>query len=294
MLNGVMPELLFGLSVAPLAERYDEIVRLLRLGDELGLDLVGIQDHPYQRRFLDTWTLISALAAQTERVRFFPDVANLPLRPPAMLAKAAASLDRISGGRVELGLGAGGFWDVIEAMGGPRRTPAEAVEALDEAIDVIRLMWDPSGEPVRFDGRHYRLAGVKPGPPPAHPIGIWVGAYKPRMLELVGRKADGWVPSAGRVPPGFFPSAVARIEDAAAAAGRDPRSIRRVVNVGSVFASGDSGPVSVERWTEELLRLVDVGMDGFVFWPGDAPNPDELVRTFAEEVVPGVRAGAAP
>src|ERR1043165_3483093 len=79
-----------------------------------GLDLVGIQDHPYQRRFLDTFSLLAFLAARTSRVRLFPDVANLPLRHPALLAKAAASIDVLSDGRFELGLGAGAFWDAIE------------------------------------------------------------------------------------------------------------------------------------------------------------------------------------
>ena len=94
--------------------------------ERLGLDYIGVQDHPYQRRYVDTWTLLAMIAATTARVRVFPDVANLPLRPPAVLAKAAASLDRLSGGRFELGLGAGGFWDAIAAYGGPRRSLAEA------------------------------------------------------------------------------------------------------------------------------------------------------------------------
>ena len=100
-------QLEFGASVEPLAAPPDWTARIAQAADRAGLDLVGIQDHPYQRRFLDTWTLISTLVPITEQVRFFPDVANLPLRPPAMLAKAAASLDVLSGGRIEMGLGAG-------------------------------------------------------------------------------------------------------------------------------------------------------------------------------------------
>jgi len=115
----------FGVSVEPLADPPDWASRVARAADTAGLDLVGIQDHPYQRRFLDTWTLISTLVPVTEDIRFFPDVANLPLRPPAMLAKAAASLDVLSGGRVELGLGAGAFWDAVVGMGGHRRSPGE-------------------------------------------------------------------------------------------------------------------------------------------------------------------------
>jgi len=100
-----------------------------------------------------TWTLLSMVAATTSRVGLFPDVANLPLRPPAVLAKAAASLDVLSGGRFELGLGAGGFWDAIEAFGGPRRSPSESYAALAEVIEVIRKVW--SGERnLRFEGEH--------------------------------------------------------------------------------------------------------------------------------------------
>src|SRR5437588_4915770 len=93
--------------------------------DRSGLDIVGIQDHPYQRRFFDTWTLLSYAAGRTKRVRLVPDVLNLPLRLPALIAKSAASLDILSSGRVDLGLGAGAFWDAIEALGGPRRSPRE-------------------------------------------------------------------------------------------------------------------------------------------------------------------------
>lgn len=139
---------------------------------------------------------------------------NLPLRPPAVLARAAASLDILSGGRVELGLGAGGFFDAIESMGGPRRTPKEATDALAEAIAVIRALWTP-GRAVNLAGEHYRLRGAQPGPPPPHPIGIWVGAYKPRMLRLTGRLADGWFPSSPYAPPAAL-AEMTRILDGAA------------------------------------------------------------------------------
>jgi alkanesulfonate monooxygenase SsuD/methylene tetrahydromethanopterin reductase-like flavin-dependent oxidoreductase (luciferase family) len=100
----------------------------------------------------------------------------------------------LSGGRFELALGAGGFWDAIEAYGGPRREPRDALAALEEAIQVIRLIW--SGERnLRFNGAHYRLAGAHSGPVPVHPIGIWLGVYGPRASRLLGRLADGWVPS---------------------------------------------------------------------------------------------------
>jgi alkanesulfonate monooxygenase SsuD/methylene tetrahydromethanopterin reductase-like flavin-dependent oxidoreductase (luciferase family) len=194
----------FGASVEPLADPPDWAARIVGAADRAGLDLVGIQDHPYQRRFFDTWPLISTLVPTTERVRFFPDVANLPLRPPAMLAKAGASLDVLSGGRVKMGLGAGAFWDAVVAMGGPRRSPGEAVRATEEAIQVMRLVWSDERS-LRFDGEFYSLRGMRPGPRPTHEIGIWVGAYGPQMLRLIGRLADGWVPSLGYSPPEKLP-----------------------------------------------------------------------------------------
>src|SRR5271155_388242 len=119
----------FGIAVVPAAEQLDRVRALVRAADEAQLDLVGIQDHPYQSRFLDTWSLVGMLLAETKRVSLFTDVANLPLRPAAVMAKAAASLDLMSGGRFELGLGAGGFPEQIASMGGPRRTPGESVQA---------------------------------------------------------------------------------------------------------------------------------------------------------------------
>src|SRR5258707_15543537 len=114
----------FGYFLVPNSD--DPLLATAKAVDRLGLDLIGVQDHPYQRRYVDTWTLLSMVAASTERVRVFPDVASLPLRPPAVLAKAAASLDVLSGGRSELGLGAGAFWDAIEAYGGGGGTPKGA------------------------------------------------------------------------------------------------------------------------------------------------------------------------
>jgi alkanesulfonate monooxygenase SsuD/methylene tetrahydromethanopterin reductase-like flavin-dependent oxidoreductase (luciferase family) len=279
----------FGYFPVPNAAEAGDVVHRAVLAEELGFDLIAIQDHPYQRRFLDTWTLLAWIAARTERIGVFPDVANLPLRHPAVLAKSAASLDVLSGGRVELGLGAGGFWDAIEAMGGPRRSPGEALAALEEAIAVIRAMW--SGQRgLKVEGRHYRLSGAHSGPAPVHPIGIWIGGYGPRMLELIGRVADGWVPSLPYVGEARLPSMRARLEDAAAAAGRDPAAIRRVLNVGGRIADerGEQGLVGPpSMWVETLRRLaLEHGFDTFVLWAeGDE---DEQMRRFAGEVAPAV------
>jgi alkanesulfonate monooxygenase SsuD/methylene tetrahydromethanopterin reductase-like flavin-dependent oxidoreductase (luciferase family) len=182
----------FGTFITPRNDAPEAVVALAQRSEALGYDLVTFQDHPYQPAFHDTWTLLSYVAARTQRIHVSPNVLNLPLRQPAVLARAAASLDRLSGGRVELGLGAGAFWDGIAAMGGPRRTPGESIEALEEAITIIRALWDTSQRGGVFvRGKHYQVAGAKRGPAPAHPIGIWIGAYKPRILKLTGRVADG-------------------------------------------------------------------------------------------------------
>jgi alkanesulfonate monooxygenase SsuD/methylene tetrahydromethanopterin reductase-like flavin-dependent oxidoreductase (luciferase family) len=269
----------FGVFLTPGASEPEHPLALAALVDELGFDLIGIQDHPYQRRFFDAWTLITAIAMRTKSIRVFPDVLNVPLRPPAIVAKAAASLDLLSGGRLELGLGAGGSFEWIKAIGGPMRPRGESVEALEDAIQVIRLMWSGDGHAVHFDGKYYQLAGVHTGPAPAHPIGIWLGAYKPRMLSLVGRAADGWVPSLGYLQPADLLEGNQRIDEAAARASRDPRSIRRILNAGA--------DVPVEQFASLTLEQ---GMDTFVI--GGIEDPEAL-RWFASDVVPAVREAVA-
>jgi len=289
-----------GIAIVPSTEALAVNRGLVRTADEAGLELVGIQDHPYQRHLLDPWSLIPALAGETQRITFFTDVANLPLRAPAVMAKAAATLDLLSGGRFELGLGAGAFPDPIVGFGGPRRTPGEAVEALEEAIDVIRALWSDARS-VSYHGRHYTLEDARPGPRPAHEIGIWLGAYKPRMLRLVGRKADGWAPSLGVLSRDELRAAHEVIDGAAAKAGRDPASIRRILNLQGVIGDAPAPPRSAlpvgylageplagppDWWVETLSGFVDDGFDAIVFWPVD-PSPEQ-VETFAHAVIPRV------
>jgi alkanesulfonate monooxygenase SsuD/methylene tetrahydromethanopterin reductase-like flavin-dependent oxidoreductase (luciferase family) len=284
----------FGLSLVPTSVDTELLRTLAARADELGLDLIGIQDHPYQWRFLDTFSLLADLLARTERIRFFPDVANLPLRGPAMLAKQAASLDALSGGRFELGLGAGAFWEAIGAMGGPVRSGREALEALEEGIEIIRAFW--SGErTIAFEGRHYSVRGLHPGPPPAHPIGIWLGVGRPRALALTGRVADGWVPSLSWATPDLVPDLARHVDQAAREAGREPSEIRRVYNVSGMIADGPvrgllDGPP--DHWVETLTSFADeLGFDTFIFWPGDEPVAQ--LERFAEDVVPALRGDRA-
>jgi alkanesulfonate monooxygenase SsuD/methylene tetrahydromethanopterin reductase-like flavin-dependent oxidoreductase (luciferase family) len=178
-------------------------------------------------------------------------------------------------------------------MGGPRRAPGEAVGALEEAVELLRLLWSDQRS-VRFEGRHYRVVGVKPGPAPAHRIGIWVGAFGPRMLSLIGRLADGWVPSSPYVPPERLAAAQARIDDAAAAACRDPAAIRRLYNISGRIGPGGGGFLDgpAAQWVEQLLPLVtEAGMDTFVLWPSESPA--RQLQLFADEVAPALREAVA-
>jgi alkanesulfonate monooxygenase SsuD/methylene tetrahydromethanopterin reductase-like flavin-dependent oxidoreductase (luciferase family)/FAD/FMN-containing dehydrogenase len=286
-------DLQFGTFITPQAERPEDVVALAQLTEAAGLELATFQDHPYQPAFLDTWTLMSWVAAQTETLRVAPNVLNLPLRPPAVVGRAAASLDLLSGGRFELGLGAGAFWDGIAAMGGDKLTPGQAVDALSEAIDVIRGIWDTTERGgVRVRGEHHVVVGAKRGPAPAHDIGIWLGAYKPRMLRLTGRKADGWLPSLSYMQPDDFAPANRTIDDAATAAGRDPREIRRLLNIGGAFLPARAGFLqgTPEQWVEDLLGLVlEHGFSTFIL-QGDDPA---TIQTFGREVAPALRDAAA-
>ncbi|OCG73975.1 LLM class flavin-dependent oxidoreductase [Microbacterium sediminis] len=265
----------FGTFVTPRNAPPARPVELAVLSERLGFDLVTFQDHPYQPGFHDTWTLLSWVAARTSRIHVSGNVLNLPLRQPAVLARASASLDLLSGGRFDLGLGAGGFWDAIEAMGGRRLTPGQGVDALSEAIDIIRGIWDPHRRgPLRAGGRWHRVDGAKTGPAPAHEIPIWLGAYKPRMLRLTGRKADGWLPSLGYLEPGALAAGNRAIDDAATEAGRDPREITRLLNI------------PPQTPAAELARLaLEDGISVFIVASDDERTPE----AFAGEILPTVR-----
>jgi alkanesulfonate monooxygenase SsuD/methylene tetrahydromethanopterin reductase-like flavin-dependent oxidoreductase (luciferase family) len=286
----------FGYFLVPDAGDPEGVLETARMADRLGYDVLGVQDHPYQPAHLDSLALVGVILAQTERVRVFQDVGNLPLRPPAVFAKAAATLDLLSGGRFEAGLGGGGYLQPAHAMGAPALTPGESLGALEEAVAILRASWG-NGRSVRFDGSHYRLAGARPGPKPAHEIGIWLGAAKPRALALTGRVADGWAaPLMNYMPPAAAGEAQAAIDRAARKAGRDADDIRRIYNVPGAFTAeaprpaSDSDPAIVgppEHWVEVISHLaLDHGFGTFLFMA--APEPAAL-RTFIEEVAPRVR-----
>jgi alkanesulfonate monooxygenase SsuD/methylene tetrahydromethanopterin reductase-like flavin-dependent oxidoreductase (luciferase family) len=273
-------DLEFGVFIQPAAHSADQVVALSVLAEEAGYDLVTFTDHPYAPRNLDALTLMSFVAARTGRVRLAANVLNLPLRPPAVLARAVASLDLLSHGRAGLGIGAGIAWDGVEAMGGRRLGPGDSVEALEEGIHIIRQLWD-AGERdgAQFEGKHYRLAGASRGPAPAHDIPIWVGAFKPRMLRLVGRLADGWLPTLVALKPGDLAAGNVVIDAAAAQAGRDPHAIRRLLNIGAVDTPA----------RETAAGLVKLALeDGIATFIVSVDDPNAMAN-FASEVAPRVR-----
>ena len=211
---------------------------------------------------------MTQLSAATEKIAVMPDVADLQLRPPAMLAKAAASLSVPNGGRVQLAVGGGApFPDAIASMGVEPRSGRELVDFVAQSIGVLH-------------------SGMRGAP-------VWVGAQRPGMLKLIGRQADGWVsPLNIYVPPDEVPAKQQIIDDAAVAAGRDPSEIRRLYNVIGTIGNatrGSTGLVGdVRAWTDFLTDAVtDLGFDTFIFWPThDAVNQ---LDTFAREVIPAVR-----
>ena len=273
-----MPEI--GIFLVPGAEAPEATVGRAIAADEAGLDYNAVQDHPYQRRFLDAWTLLAYLAARTEQVGLVPDVLNLPLRLPSVIAESAASLDLLSQGRVELGIGAGAFWDAVEAFGGPRRTPKESVDALEEAIEILHAFWSGDAS-VTVEGRHYRVAGAKRGPLPAHPIGVWIGAYGPRMLRITGRLGDGWLPSIGRLDAGEIGAMHARIDEAAKRAGRDPAAIKRVANTPALEGEPNG-------WADQLLDAAQLGFEALMV-PLPDDDPVGFIERLGEDVAPAVR-----
>ena len=284
-------DLLFGAFITPVAQPAMQPVEHAIAAEEAGLDLVSFQDHPYQATYHDTWTLLSYIASRTERIRLSGNVLNLPLRDPAVLARSLATLDNLSGGRIELGIGAGGFWDAIAGMGGRRLSAGQSVEALEEAIELIRTVWaTQSRNSASFAGNYYRVDGVRRGPAPAHDIGIWIGSYGPRMLRLTGRHGDGWLPSLPYLKGG--PSDLTEmnryIDDGARKAGREPSDIRRMLNIGGQIASNSGGFLNgpPEQWIDDLAGLNrDYGISGFILMADD-PG---LIELYAGEIAPAVR-----
>jgi alkanesulfonate monooxygenase SsuD/methylene tetrahydromethanopterin reductase-like flavin-dependent oxidoreductase (luciferase family) len=280
----------FGLNVHTTISDDADQVSVAQHAEALGFDLVTVHRDVLAGPVpsFEAWTLLTWLAASTSSVALVPNVLVVPNRHPVLLAKMATTLDRLSGGRLVLALGAGAPINVgtLHSIGFPARSPRDAVADLAETIDVLRGLW--RGEPYSHHGRVADLDGATLSPPPARQIPIWLGAYGPRMLRLTGQRADGWLPSAFILPPDAARPAIERIVASAREADRDPSELTLGYNVGVLLGDGvpaRAGQVvgSAEQVTAGLTALVESGFDVLNLWPvqNTAEQREELAAIVA-------------
>jgi alkanesulfonate monooxygenase SsuD/methylene tetrahydromethanopterin reductase-like flavin-dependent oxidoreductase (luciferase family) len=287
-----MTEPSYGVGVPAMAAPGDDPARFAQEAERLGYDFVSAADHPCGgNSSYETTTMLTWIAASTSQIKVASRVLAVPFRRPAMVAKLAASLDLLSGGRFILGLGAGYSDDEITALGGPALSPAEKIDGLAEAIQVIRGAWTHSG--YTQHGRHHSVRDLEMEPKPTRPIPVWLGAFGPRALAVTGKLADGWIPSLGYMPVEEIPVMRRRIDAAAEAAGRRPDEIRGILNVG-IRIDPDAEPQpdvvtgSAKQVVSQLRDLLGLGFTGFNFIV-DSPDLTANMQRIAEEVLPVLR-----
>jgi alkanesulfonate monooxygenase SsuD/methylene tetrahydromethanopterin reductase-like flavin-dependent oxidoreductase (luciferase family) len=235
------------------------------------------------------------IAAATSRIRVASRVLAVPYRNPAVVAKMAESLHRLSRGRLILGLGGGYSDDEFRAFGLGTPTPREKVDGLEDAVRIARGLW--TGDEVTFDGMVHHTARARIEPKPAGKIPIWLGTYGRRALDVTGRLADGWIPSFGFAPPEQVAVMIERVTAAALHAGRDPSEITFVYNVEVRVGERPSEQAdiisgSADAVVERLLEFADLGFGAFNLMPV-GPGHDEQVELLANQVVPAVRDAAS-
>jgi probable F420-dependent oxidoreductase len=283
--------LLIGLGLSPSAAPGADPVRDARAAEELGFDYVSVSDHPCGTApTYETWTVLTWIAAATSRVRIATRVLGVPYRSPAMVAKMAESLHRLSGGRLILGLGGGYSDDEFRAFGLGVPTPREKVDGMADAIRIMRGLWTEPG--FSYTGPRYAVEAADIEPKPERPIPIWLGTYGKRALEATGRLADGWIPSLGFAAPDEAKSMRERVLRAAEDAGRDPAEITCAYNVPVRV----DGPLSPDTLTgppaaiaERLAGFAELGFTSFNLMPA-GPEPRRQVERLAAEVLPALRA----
>jgi probable F420-dependent oxidoreductase len=286
--------MLFGLGISTAVDADADPVGEARDAERLGFDFVSASDHLHGAQpTVEPWTLLTWVAAATTRVRVATRVLGVPYRHPPVLAKMAETLDRLSGGRLILGLGGGAVDAEFAAFGLPARSPRDKVDGLEEAMRVLRGLW--SQERLSFDGRLYHTSDAQLEPKPAHPIPLWLGTYGERALAVTGRLADGWIPSLGYAPPERVVVLRERVLTAARGAGRDPDELTCIYNLPvrvDPHAAVDPAQVvagPAEAVAERLVELAGLGFDGFNLMPV-GPGGAEQREHLATEVLPAVRA----
>jgi alkanesulfonate monooxygenase SsuD/methylene tetrahydromethanopterin reductase-like flavin-dependent oxidoreductase (luciferase family) len=290
-----MTAMLFGLNVSTSAEPGSDPVADARRAEALGFDFVSASDHLHgEAPSLETWTMLSWIAAGTSRIRVATRVLGVPYRHPAVVAKMAETFDRLSGGRLILGLGGGASDEEFRAFGLGFRSPRDKVDGLEEAVRIIRGLW--SEREFTLEGRLYETERGRVEPKPDHHIPIWLGTFGDRALAVTGRVADGWIPSLDMAPPDRARVMREHIFTAAREAGRDPESITCAYNLQVRIDDREdprpsivSGPPDVVA--ERLLGFARIGFSAVNFKP-IGPGEDEQAERLAHEVIPAVRAAS--
>jgi probable F420-dependent oxidoreductase len=288
-----MSAMRFGLNVSTAVAPGADPVATARRAEELGFDFVSASDHLHgERPAYEPWTMLSWIAAATSRIHVGTRVLAVPYRHPAVLAKMAETFDRLSGGRLILGMGGGFSDEEFHAFGLGERSPRDKVDGLEEAIRVIQGLW--SRRQLTFQGRLYHTDGAELSPKPERRIPIWLGTYGRRALALTGRLADGWIPSLGFAPPEQVTAMRERVLDAARDAGRGPADLTCCYNLEvrvdeasrarPSLVSGSAGAVA-----ERLVGLLKLGFDALSLAPS-GPGEDEQIELLGREVLPAVRA----
>ncbi|BCJ35408.1 N5,N10-methylene tetrahydromethanopterin reductase [Actinocatenispora thailandica] len=290
--------ILFGLNVPAAAGPGADPVATAVAAEQLGYDFVATSDHPCgDSPTFETWTMLTWMAAATSRIRVASRVLGVPYRNPAMVAKMAETLQRLSGGRLILGLGGGYSDDEFRAFGLPVPSARDKVDGLADAIRIARGLW--SQQAFSHTGRVHHTDAAQLSPKPDRPIPIWLGTFGPRALAVTGQLADGWIPSLGFAPPDVAARMRLRMLDAAAAAGRDPGEItcayHLAVRVQDTVRSADPAAEPVtgppDALVERFLGFAERGFTAFsVALPG--PDPETQRELFARTVIPAVRAAA--
>jgi alkanesulfonate monooxygenase SsuD/methylene tetrahydromethanopterin reductase-like flavin-dependent oxidoreductase (luciferase family) len=288
-----MTELSFGVSVSTSAENGADPVAAAQRAEALGFDFISATDHPEgPDPTFETWTMLAWIAASTSQLGIASKVLGVPFRPPALTAKMAETLDRLSNGRLILGLGGGYSDDEIRAFGLPARTPGEKVTGLEDTIHILRGLW--SQQRFSYHGTISQVDAAEMQPKPARRIPIWLGTFGPRALDLTGRLADGWIPSIGVAPPEVIPEMRARILAGARQAGRDPQEITCVYHMQICIDPRSEQPPGVvagspQEVAEQLLSFIGLGFTAMNF-SAAGPETDEQIERLAREVLPMVRA----
>lgn len=301
------PRLGYGVQIACSGMHWPELLDIARTADELGYHLLGVPDHyvatpdgidPSPRTpLIDGWTALGAIAQATSRIRIGPLVASNTFRHPAVLAKMAASLDHLSGGRFELGLGIGWFDFEHDCFGIPFPPTAERLRALEEAVRILRRLW--TEDEVTFEGEFHRLeAAISEPKPVQRPMPLLLATGGPKVgLRLVARHADHW--NMYRTASDWAALALA-LDEHCERIGRDPATITRSVMIPTYLRETEAVRAKISAWQsrewflvggddeieDRIGRYVEAGADLVVVQVDGPSGNAETLREFADRFFP--------